>query len=174
MEDKIRMMISEEEIAKRVGELAEQINEKYKGKEITLICILKGSIFFTADLARRLNGPVKMEYMRCSSYGDSTNSSGEVKVVIDVDCDIEGKDVIVVEDIVDTGRTLWHLMNMLKERKPQSLALAALLDKPERRVKEVAVDYVGFTIPDEFVVGYGLDFAQKHRELPYIGVVENE
>jgi len=172
MEDKIRVMISEEEIDKKIRYLGEQISKDYAGKDVHLICILKGSVFFTCELAKRITIPVTMDFMSVSSYGDSTTSSGVVKIVKDLDENIEDKEVIVIEDIIDTGRTLSYLLEILKSRKPASLALCTLLDKPERRTHEVEVDYTGFQVPDEFVVGYGLDYAQKYRNLPYIGVVE--
>lgn len=173
MADKIRVMITEEEVDAKIRELAAQITKDYEGKEVHLICILKGSIFFTCELAKRIDLPVTLDFMSVSSYGDGTESTGRVKIVKDLDENIEGKDVIVIEDIIDTGRTLSHLMDVLKVRKPETLKLCTLLDKPSRRVVNVDVDYTGFEIPDEFVVGYGLDFAQKYRNLPYIGVVEN-
>ncbi|MSS63923.1 hypoxanthine phosphoribosyltransferase [Velocimicrobium porci] len=173
MEDKIRVMISEDKVAARIQELADEINRDYAGKCVHLICILKGSIFFTCELAKRINTTVTMDFMSVSSYGDAKESSGRVKIVKDLDESIEGKDVIVVEDIVDSGRTLSHLMDVLKVRKPASMKLCTLLDKPSRRVVEVPVDYTGFEIPDEFVVGYGLDDVQKYRNLPFIGVVED-
>ena len=173
MADKIRVMISEEEIDAKIREIAAQITKDYEGKEVHLVCILKGSIFFTCELAKRIDLPVTLDFMSVSSYGDGTESSGRVKIVKDLDENIEGREVIVVEDIVDTGRTLYHLMEVLRVRKPASLKLCTLLNKPSRRVVEVDVDYTGFSIPDEFVVGYGLDFAQKYRSLPYIGAVEN-
>lgn len=173
MEDKIRVMIPEAEVDAKIRELAAQITKDYEGKEVHLICILKGSIFFTCELAKRIDLPVTLDFMSVSSYGDGTESTGRVKIVKDLDENIEGKDVIVIEDIIDTGRTLSHLMEVLKVRKPGTLKLCTLLDKPSRRVVDVEVDYTGFEIPDEFVVGYGLDFAQKYRNLPYIGVVEN-
>lgn len=173
MADKIRVMISEEEIDAKIREIAAQITKDYEGKEVHLVCILKGSIFFTCELAKRIDLPVTLDFMSVSSYGDGTESTGRVKIVKDLDENIEGKEVIVVEDIVDTGRTLYHLMEVLRVRKPASLKLCTLLNKPSRRVVEVDVDYTGFSIPDEFVVGYGLDFAQKYRSLPYIGAVEN-
>lgn len=172
MEDKIRVMISEEEIKKRVKEMGEQISKDYEGKTVHLICILKGSIFMTCELAKHISVPVTMDFMSVSSYGDGTESSGRVKIVKDLDEHVEGKDILVVEDIIDSGRTLDFLLDMLKARKPASIKLCTLLDKPDRRVTEVSVDYTGFVIPDEFVVGYGLDYAQKYRNLPYIGVVE--
>lgn len=173
MADNIRVMISEEEVDAKIKEIAAQITKDYAGKDVHLICILKGSIFFTCELAKRIDLPVTLDFMSVSSYGDGTESTGRVKIVKDLDENIEGKEVIVIEDIIDTGRTLSHLMEVLKVRKPASLKLCTLLDKPLRRVVDVQVAYTGFEIPDEFVVGYGLDFAQKYRNLPYIGVVEN-
>lgn len=173
MEDKIKVLISEEKVAARIQELANEINRDYKGKNVHLICILKGSIFFTCELAKRIDTTVTMDFMSVSSYGDAKESSGRVKIIKDLDDNIEDKDVLVIEDIVDSGRTLSHLMEVLKVRKPASMKLCSLLDKPSRRVVDVPVDYTGFEIPDEFVVGYGLDYAQKYRNLPYIGVIEN-
>lgn len=172
MAEKIRVMISEQDVDARIEELGKQISEEYAGKEVHLICILKGSVFFTCELAKRITVPVTMDFMSVSSYGDGTSSSGRVKIVKDLDESMEGKDVIVIEDIIDSGNTLHYLMDLLSKRNPSSLRLCTLLDKPDRRVKEVDVDYVGFVIPDEFVVGYGLDYAQRYRNLPYIGVVE--
>lgn len=172
MAEKIRIMIGEEEIGKRLDEIAAQMNEEYAGRTLHLVCILKGSIFVTTELAKRLTVPVTLDFMSVSSYGDGTQSTGRVKIVKDLDESITGRDVVVIEDIIDSGRTLSYLLDMLNVRKPASLKLCALLDKPDRRVTEVKVDYVGFTIPDEFVVGYGLDYAQKYRNLPYVGVVE--
>ena len=149
-------------------ELGKKISEDYAGKQVHLICILKGSVFFMCELAKRITVPVTMDFMSVSSYGDGTKSSGIVKIAKDLDETLEGKDVIIVEDIIDSGRTLYYLMDVLQQRKPKSMRLCTLLDKPERRVKDVKVDYVGFNIPDEFVVGYGLDYAQKYRNLPYI------
>ena len=172
MADKIRVLLTEEEVNKKISEVAAQINKDYEGKEVHLICILKGGVFFTCELAKRLTVPVTLDFMSVSSYGAGTKSSGVVKIVKDLDDSIKGKNVIVVEDVVDSGRTLSYLLDMLKDRGPKSLRLCTLLDKPERRVVPVHVDYTGFEIPDEFVVGYGLDYAQKYRNLPYIGVVE--
>ena len=174
MEEKIRVLISEEDVNKKISEVASQISRDYEGKEVHLICILKGGVFFTCELAKRLTIPVSLDFMSVSSYGSETTSSGVVKIVKDLDSPLKGKDVIVVEDIVDTGHTLSYLMGMLKGREPASLRLCTLLDKPERRVAEVFVDYIGFTIPDKFIVGYGLDYDQKYRNLPYIGTVEFE
>lgn len=173
MNTKISVMISEEEINKRVCEIAEQISKDYAGKEVRLICILKGSVFYTCELAKRITIPVTLDFMSVSSYGSGTVSSGTIKIKKDLDDDIEGLDVIVVEDIIDSGNTLSRLIPMLKERKPASLKITTLLDKPDRReVDDVTVDYVGFEIEDKFVVGYGLDYDQSYRDLPYIGVIE--
>ena len=170
----ISVMISEEEIEKRVCELAAQISSDFAGETVKLICILKGGVFFTCELAKRLTIPVSMDFMSVSSYGAGTVSSGVVKIIKDLDEPLEGKDVLIVEDIIDSGRTLAYLIEILKQRGPKSIHLCTLLDKPERRVKkQVHVDYTCFTIPDEFVVGYGLDYDQKYRNLPYIGVVES-
>ena len=172
MSETIRVLISEEEIEERVQALGKQISEDYVGKQVHLICILKGGAFFMCELAKRITVPVSMDFMSVGSYGDGTASSGVVRIAKDLDEAIEGKDVLIVEDIIDSGRTLYYLIDVLKHRKPNSVRLCTLLDKPDRRVKDVKVDYVGFAIPDEFVVGYGLDYAQKYRNLPYIGVVE--
>ena len=174
MADKIRVLLTEEEVDKRINEVAEQINKDYAGKSVHLICILKGGVFFTCELAKRLNMPVSMDFMSVSSYGAGTESSGVVKIK-DLDEPLEGKNVLIVEDIIDSGRTLAYLIEVLKQRGPKDIHLCTLLDKPERRVKkQVKVDYTCFTIPDEFVVGYGLDYDQKYRNLPYIGVVEQD
>lgn len=173
MADKIRVLLSEEEVNQKISEIAEQISRDYEGKELHLICILKGGVFFTCELAKRITVPVSLDFMSVSSYGDDTKSSGVVRIVKDLDEPLAGKDVLIVEDIIDSGRTLSYLIEVLKQRGPKSIQLCTLLDKPERRVKkQVQVQYTCFTIPDEFVVGYGLDFAQKYRNLPYIGVVE--
>ena len=168
----ISVMISEEEIEKRVCELAAQIGSDFAGETVKLICILKGSAFFACELAKRITVPVSMDFMCVGSYGDGTKSSGVVRLAKDLDESIENKEVLIVEDIIDSGNTLYYLMDVLRQRKPASLRLCTLLDKPDRRVKDVHVDWTGFEIPDEFVVGYGLDYAQKYRNLPYIGVVE--
>lgn len=171
MSERISVLLSEEEVDKRIKEIGERITKDYAGKNIHLICVLKGGVFFMCELAKRIDVPVSMDFMAISSYGADTKSSGVIRIVKDLDESITGKDVLVVEDIVDSGRTLSYLLMMLKERKPNSLKLCTLLDKPDRRVIDVNVDYTGFEIPDEFVVGYGLDYAQKYRNLPYIGVV---
>lgn len=173
MSERIRTMIEEERVAARIRELGEAISQEYEGREIHLICVLKGGVFFMCELAKRITVPVTMDFMSVSSYGSGTSSSGVVRIVKDLDQPLEGKDVLIVEDIIDSGRTLGYLIEILKKRHPKSLRLCTLLDKPERRVVDnVQVDYCGFQIPDEFVVGYGLDYAQKYRNLPYIGVVE--
>ena len=172
MAEHIRVLLSEEEVDRRIQEIGDQISKDYAGKQIHLVCVLKGGSFFMCELAKRISVPVTLDFMSVSSYGMDTKSSGVVKIVKDLDDSIKGKNVIVVEDVVDSGRTLSYLLDMLKDRGPKSLRLCTLLDKPERRVVQVHVDYTGFEIPDEFVVGYGLDYAQKYRNLPYIGVVE--
>lgn len=172
--DNIRVMYTEEDVEKRVREIAAQISKDFEGQEIHLICILKGSIFFTAELAKRITLPVTLDFMSVSSYGAGTESTGRIKIIKDLDENIADKNVIVVEDIIDSGRTLSFLMDMLLARKPKTLSLCTLLNKPDRRVVDVKVDYVGYDIPDEFVVGYGMDYDQRYRALPYIGVVETE
>lgn len=173
MADKIRVLLTEEEVNARISEIAARINEDYEGKSVHLICILKGGVFFTCELAKRLTVPVTLDFMSVSSYGSGTVSSGVVKIIKDLDEPLENKDVLIVEDIIDSGRTLAYLIEVLKQRNPASIRLCTLLDKPERRVKkQVKVDYTCFTIPDEFVVGYGLDYDQRYRNLPYIGVIE--
>ena len=170
----INVLISEADVDKRIQELGDQISKDYEGKEIHLICVLRGGSFFMCELAKRITVPVSLDFMSVSSYGNDTKSSGAVKIVKDLDDSIQGKDVLVVEDIIDSGRTLSYLLEMLKDRKPNSLKLCTLLDKPERRVVDVDIDYTAFQVPDQFIVGYGLDYAQKYRNLPYIGVVEFE
>lgn len=172
MSETIKVLLDEEQVDQRIAELGKKISEDYAGKEVHLICVLKGGVFFMCELAKRITVPVSMDFMSVSSYGDDTKSSGVVKIVKDLDQSIEGKDVLVVEDIIDSGRTLSYLLENLRNRKPASLHLCTLLDKPERRVIDVDVDYTGFEIPDEFVVGYGLDYKQLYRNLPFIGVVE--
>ncbi|MDO5549677.1 MAG: hypoxanthine phosphoribosyltransferase [Lachnospiraceae bacterium] len=173
MADKIRVLLTEEEVNAKISEIAKQVSDDYAGKEVHLICILKGGVFFTCELAKRLTVPVSLDFMSVSSYGAGTKSSGVVKIIKDLDEPLDGKEVLIVEDIIDSGRTLAYLMEILKQRNPKSIQLCTLLDKPERRVKkQVQVKYTCFTIPDEFVVGYGLDYDQKYRNLPYIGVVE--
>ena len=173
MAENVRILLKEEEVDKRIAEVAAMINRDYAGKEVHLICILKGGVFFTCELAKRLTVPVSMDFMSVSSYGSGTESSGVVRIVKDLDESIAGKNVLIVEDTIDSGRTMAYLIEILKQRNPESIHLCTLLDKPERRVKkQVKVDYTCFEIPDEFVVGFGLDYDQKYRNLPYIGVVE--
>ncbi len=172
MSEKVRVMISEEDVNKRIQEVADKINADYHGRSIHMICVLKGGVFFMCELAKRISVPVSLDFMSVSSYGNDTKSSGVVRIVKDLDEPLEGKDVLVVEDIIDSGRTLSYLLQIVRDRKPSSLRLCTLLDKPDRRVVDVKVDYTCFEIPDEFVVGYGLDYAQKYRNLPFIGVAE--
>ena len=172
MAETIRELIAEEKVDKRIEELGRQISKDYEGRQVHLICVLKGGVFFLCELAKRISVPVSLDFMCVGSYGDGTSSSGIVKITKDLDESLEGKDVLVVEDIIDSGRTLYYLLDVLKKRGPKSMKLCTLLDKPDCRVRDVKVDYVGFEILDEFVVGYGLDYAQKYRNLPYIGVVE--
>ena len=160
MSETIRELISEEDVAAKVKEIGAQITKDYEGKAVHLICVLKGGVFFTCELAKRIEVPVSLDFMSVSSYGDDTKSSGVVKIIKDLDESIEGKDVLIVEDIIDSGRTLSYLIEVLKQRNPASIRLCTLLDKPERRVKDVKVDYVCFNIPVDFVVGLGLDYAQ--------------
>lgn len=169
--EELKVLIEEEKIQQRVKEIAEQITKEYENKELILICILKGSTFFTVDLAKKIKNQLKIEFIQVSSYHDGTISSGKVEMKLDLKESIEGKEVIIVEDIIDTGRTLSYLIEHLKEKKPKSLKLCTLLDKPERRLYDVKVDYVGFEIPDKFVVGYGLDVKEQYRNLPYIAYI---
>ena len=167
-------MISEQEVSDRACALAEQIARDYAGKTIHMICVLKGGYYFMSELSKRIpeDVPVELDFMSVSSYGDDTKSSGIVRIVKDLDQPLEGKDVLVVEDIIDSGRTLYYLMDIMRGRKPASLRLCTLLDKPDRRERDVKVDYVAFEIEDKFVVGCGMDYKQMYRNLPYIGVVE--
>lgn len=168
----IDVMIDEAAVDNRIKELGKQISRDYAGREVYLICILKGSVYFTCELAKRITVPVIMDFMQCSSYGAATKSSGVVKLSKDLDMAITDRDVIIIEDIIDSGRTLSHLKDLLSQRNPASLKICTLLDKPSRRVVDVDVDYTGFQIEDKFVIGYGLDYGQLYRNLPYIGVVE--
>ncbi len=172
MKEHVRVMYDEAQVAARIAELGAKISEDYKGKTIHMICVLKGGVFFQCELAKRITVPVTLDFMSVSSYGSGTSSSGIVKVVKDLDESIEGRDVLIVEDIIDSGRTLSYLMKALMNRHPRSLQLCTLLDKPDRRVvDDVNVQYCGFVIPDRFVVGYGLDYDQRYRNLPYIGEI---
>lgn len=173
MEKHIEVMISKEELDARICELAEGINKDYEGKELHLIVILKGSVFFACELAKKITVPVTLDFMAVSSYGDGMVSAGKITVKKELDEDVAGKNVLIVEDIVDSGNTLFYLKKLLLARNPKSLKIITLLDKPERRTVEIQTDYCGFEIPDKFVVGYGLDYAQKYRNLPYIGVVQD-
>jgi hypoxanthine phosphoribosyltransferase len=173
MTKKVKVMISEEQVSLRIKEMAEQISSDYAGKSVHLICILKGSVFFCCELAKRLTIPATIDFMSVSSYGSETVSSGRVRILKDLDESVQGKNVIIIEDIIDSGRTLAYLKDLLAARAPGSLAIGTLLDKPDRREISVDVNYVGFVIPDEFVVGYGLDYDQYYRNLPYVGIVEN-
>lgn len=168
----ISVMIPEEDLQKRVCELAAQISRDYEGSYVKLICILKGSIFFTCELAKRITVPVMLDFMQVSSYGSGTKSSGEIKIKKELDESIEDENVIIVEDIIDSGNTLSKLVPMLQARNPKSLKICTLLSKPDRREVDIDVEYNGFVIPDEFVIGYGLDYDQRYRNLPYIGVLK--
>ena len=172
IDDVERILFTEEQLRQRVAELGAQITKDYAGKAPVLASILRGSYIFMADLTRQINLPLSVDFMAVSSYGAGTTSSGQVKIVKDLSEQIEGKDVIVVEDILDSGNTLSYLLKLLEARHPASIRLCTLLDKPERRTKPIQADYCGFTIPDAFVVGYGLDYDEKYRNLPYIGVLK--
>jgi hypoxanthine phosphoribosyltransferase len=175
MKDFIKeILVSSDEIEKRVGELGKQITEDYKGKDLLLVGILKGAVIFMADLAKNIDLPITMDFMAVSSYGKSSESSGVVKIIKDLDSSVEGKDILIVEDIIDTGFTLGYLTDYLKRRGASSVKICTLLDKPDRRKIQVPVDYKGFVIPDEFVVGYGLDYAEQYRNLPYISALKEE
>jgi len=172
MAEKIGVLISEDKVAEKIREMADTINKDYAGKSVHIIGVLKGSIFFMCELAKKIEVQVTMDFMSVTSYGNDTKSSGVVRLIKDLDESIEGRDVILVEDIMDSGRTLSYLVKILKERKPASFRIITLLDKPDRRVVDLEPDMTGFVIPDRFVVGCGLDCAQKYRNLPYIGVIE--
>ena len=167
-----KVLLSEEQVSQKIAELGEEISKDYQGKEIVAICVLKGAILFMADLARAVKVPMALDFMAVSSYGNGTSTSGTVRILKDLDNSIEGKHVLVVEDIIDSGVTLKYLLKNLKSRKPASIKLCTLLNKPERRRVEVDIDYCGFTVPDYFLVGYGLDYAEKYRNLPFIGILK--
>ena len=171
MAETIKVMIPEEDLAERIKEMGEQISKDYEGESVFLVCILKGAAFFATELAKRITVPVTIDFMATSSYGSGTVSTGEVKIKKDLDMGVDGQNVIIVEDIIDSGNTLNYLSKVFKERNAKSVKMATMLDKPDRREVDVHVDYTGFTIPDKFVVGYGLDYDQKYRNLPYIGIV---
>jgi len=168
----LKVLIDEESLQNKVEEIANQIMKDYEGEDLIFVCILKGSTFFTVDLARRMTNNVQLEFMKVSSYGENTTSSGKITLELDMKQNIAGKNVIVIEDIIDTGHTLSYILDHLKERKPNTLKLCALLDKTERREVEIDIDYVGFEIPNKFVVGYGLDYNESYRVLPYVGYLE--
>lgn len=172
--DVSRVLISEDEIRRRVAEMGKQISEDYAGKNVVLICILKGAVQFFSDLSRQMTCNVEMDFMSISSYGNALRTSGIVRISKDIDTSITGRHVLIVEDIMDSGLTLNHLTNILKTREPASLKIACLLDKPERRECDLTPDYVGFVIPNEFVVGYGLDYEGRMRNLPYVGVMNTD
>ena len=174
LEDMKSILISEEEIAKRVKELGKQLTEDYKGKELLVVGILKGCMLFLSDLVRTIDLPLTLDFMVVSSYGATTKSSGVVRIVKDLEREIEGKDVLIVEDIVDTGLTLSYLVENFKARNPKSVKVCSLLDKPDRRKAQVDIQYIGFKIPDEFVVGYGLDYGENYRNLPFVCVLKPE
>lgn len=171
--DDIKVLIPEEEIRKRIKEIADELSEKYKGKDVLVIGILNGSVYFLTELTQKMSIPVEIDFMAASSYGSGTSSSGRVLITKDLERSVEGRHIIVVEDIVDTGQTLHLLSEMLLARHPASLELCVLLDKPDRRKVCLNATYIGFEIPDEFVVGWGLDYDQKYRDLPFVGVVKN-
>ncbi|MBR2639362.1 MAG: hypoxanthine phosphoribosyltransferase [Oscillospiraceae bacterium] len=173
-EDIERILISEKDIKKAVKKMGKQISKDYEGKNLFLVAVLKGSIIFMGDLMRAISIPLNIDFMSVSSYGGGTKSSGVVKIIKDLDHDLSGKDILIVEDILDSGMTLSYLKKILSQRNVASIRIATLLDKPERRIADVAADYFCFTVPDEFVVGYGLDYDQQYRHLPYIGVLKPE
>ncbi len=168
------ILFTEEQILTRVKEIAKEIDAKYQGEEVIMVCIMKGSLPFYADLVRAVSFPAYFDFMCVSSYGVSTNSSGELKMKLDLSMDIENKHVLIVEDILDTGNTLFNLRKMLLTRNPKSLSICAFLDKPSRRIRDIEADFIGFEIPDAFVVGYGLDYSEHYRSLPYIGILKPE
>jgi hypoxanthine phosphoribosyltransferase len=170
-QERVRVLITGARIQRRIQELAKQIRKDFPGEQLHLVSVLKGGVFFLTDLARNIPGEVSFDFIAVSSYGQGTRSSGQVRLTRDLDSSIEGKTVIVVEDILDTGMTLQYLLRLFQQRKPKHLRVAVLLDKPERRIAAVHADYVGFSIPNEFVVGYGLDYAERYRNLPYVGVL---
>ncbi len=172
MSERISTMISAEQIATRVKELGAEITRDYQGKSLVLVCVLKGSFVFAADLARAIDLPLRIDFLGVRSYGEGTESSGVVQIIQDLSKPIANEDVLLVEDIVDTGLTLSHLIKLLQTRQPQSVKICSLLHKPARAKVAVQVDYLGFTIEDKFVIGYGLDYAEKYRNLPFVGVVE--
>ena len=174
MKEKVSVLIPEEELTAKIRELGETVSREFEGEDIVIVCVLKGAVFFATELAKRITVPVTMDFMIASSYGSSTISSGEVVISKDLDTDIAGRNVVIAEDIIDTGNTLSKLKRVFENRGAKTVKVCAMLDKPDRRTAPITGDYVGFSIPDKFVVGYGLDYDQKYRNLPYIGVVEFE
>ena len=175
MDHNISVHLTEEQLNKRIAEIGADITKRFQGESVYLVCILKGSIFYTTELAKRIELPMNIDFMTVSSYGSETKSSGIINIKKDLESSIEGKNVILVEDIIDSGYTLSHLCKLLRTRNPKTLTITTLLDKPDRRVvDDVVVDYTGFEIPDKFVVGFGLDYDQRYRNLPYIGFIEDE
>jgi len=172
--DILKVLYDEEQVAAKVSELGAMISRDYDGKDLLMISVLKGAFVFMADLIREITVPLRMDFMMVSSYGPGVKTSGVVKILKDLDSPVEGRDVLVVEDILDSGKTLSYINTVLRARSPKSIRLVTLLDKPTRRQAEITPDYVGFTIPDEFVVGYGLDWDEKYRNLPYVGVINPE
>ncbi len=168
------ILISKEEIEAKTKELGAIISKEYKDKNPLLVCVLKGAILFMSDLVRNINVPLEMDFMAVSSYGASTESSGVVRIIKDLDATVEGRDLLIVEDIIDSGLTLSYLIDLLNRRNANSIKVVTLLDKPHRRTVNLTPDYSGFTVPDEFVVGYGLDYGEKYRNLPYVGVLKPE
>jgi len=168
------VLIDEDTLQSKIAELGAQITKDYEGKNPLVVCVLKGAVLFMSDLVQRIDTPLEMDFMATSSYGDSTKTSGQVRILKDLDKSVDNRDVLIVEDIVDSGLTLAYISNLLKERRANSIKVCTLLEKPARRITEVKIDYVGFEVPDEFVVGYGLDYAEKYRNLPYIGVLKEE
>lgn len=173
-EDIKEILFSEEVLTKRIKELADEISEDYRGKDLLVVGILKGSVIFAAELIRNISTPCEIDFMAVSSYGNSTETSGIVRILKDLDNSIEGKDILIVEDIVDTGVTLAYLLKYLKARKANSIEIVSLLNKPARRTSDLDVKYIGFEVPDGFIVGYGIDYAEKYRNLPYIGILKPE
>lgn len=169
-----RVLISQEELAQKVREMAEQINADYAGQKLLLVSVLKGSVMFAVDLMREIKVPCEIDFMDVSSYGSGVKSSGVVKILKDLDDSVEGKNILIVEDIIDSGLTLSYLKELLLSRNPASVRICTILNKPERRRTEIDVDYIGFDIPDEFVVGYGLDYDQKYRNFPFVGILKRE
>lgn len=173
-DDVSEVLISHQQIRERTEELGRQITEDYDGKDPLLICILKGGLMFLADLMREIDLPLEIDFIAVSSYGDSTESSGVVRILMDLERNIQGRHVLIVEDIIDTGRTLSYIIGNLRTRGPASIKVCTLLDKPARRELEIPIDYVGFTIPDRFVIGYGLDYGEIYRNLPFVGILKPE